>query len=233
MKKKILITLLVIIVIAIIVLGYFIISDFMQEQKLREELAGLSELSNAETIDVDAINSMLERTVTKGDYSIVEKSFKQYLKDDFDNTMRIAEILNDERIVNILTVDNYLEDGKDFIETKNYITTTRETLEKCKKDYTEAFTEEKAMSYINDKGLDSYYVDFYKTEVVGNIEEEKTDTTVEDSIDDIIEILNVSERVVNFLSENQSGWQIDGEQIIFSNQSLSNEYNQLIDELPV
>lgn len=233
MKKKVLITILVIIVIAIIVLGYFILSDFMQEQKIRDELAQLSELSNAETIDVDAINDMLARTVTKGDYAIVEESFKQYLKDDFDNTMKIAEILNDERIVNLLTVDNYLEDGKDFVETKNYITTTRETLEKCKKDYSKAFTEEKAMSYINDKGLDSYYVDFYKTEVVGNIEEENTDTIVEDSIDDVIDILNVSERVINFLSENQNGWKIEGEQIVFSNQSLSNEYNQLIDELPV
>ena len=231
MKKKILITLLVIIVIAIIVLGYFIISDFMQEQKLREELAGLSELSNAETIDVDAINDMLARTVTKGDYAIVEESFKQYLKDDFDNTMKIAEILNDERIVNILTVDNYLEDGKDFVETKNYISTTRDQLETYKTEYKDFFTEDKVMSYINDKNLDSYYTDLYKQELVGDIESDNETELVESAINDVIGILDIYEEVINFLVDNQNSWNVQDDTIEFTSESLQNQYNSLIDKL--
>ena len=231
MKKKILIAILIIIVIAIVVLGYFIFSDMAQEGKLKTELAEISELSNAEQIDVDAINERLDRTVTTGDYAIVEEAFKSYLRDDFDNSIQIADILNDEKITNLLTAENYQEDGKDFTESKNYITTTRETLKNCKNKYTEFLTEEKAMSYINDKGLDSYYTDLYRDEFVGDMSSARDDKTVENSIDEIISILNTSEEVLNLLSENQSSWEIEGENIGFNSESLSNQYDELINSL--
>ena len=231
MKKKILIVVLILILIAFGVVGYFVFSDMMQEDKLKTEFAEIDELTNAETIDVETINDRLERTVTSGDYAAVEQAFKQYLKENFENIIQITEILNDERITNILTVENYLEDGKDFVESKKYITTTRSTLENCKTKYTEFFTEEKAMSYINDKGLDSYYTDLYKQEFIGDIETATSDDTVQNSIDELITILNIYEAVLNLLSENQDSWEIDGENIDFNNQNLSNEYDELINSL--
>ena len=231
MKKKVLIAILIVIVLAIVAIGVSVFLDLKQEEKLKTELAEINELSNSETTDRATIAERLERTVTKGNYAIIEQAFKQYLKDDFDNMLQIAEILNDERITTILTVDNYLYDGKDFTQTKNYLTTTKETLETCKANYTEFFTEEKAMSYIQDKGLDSYYTDFYKQELVGDIENQKIDTTVEDSIDEIIEILNISEEVINLLSENPDSWQIEGDTIVFNREDLSNEYDELVSRL--
>lgn len=231
MKKKVLIAILIIIVIAIAVVGYFVFSDMMQEDKLKTELSEIYQLTNAETIDMDAINERLNRTITKGDYAVVEEAFKSYLKDNFDNSIEIANILNDEKITSLLTVENYKEDGKDFTESKNYITTTRTTLENCKEKYTEFLTEEKAMSYINDKGLDSYYTDLYKEEFVGDMETSESDGIVESSIDEVISILNTSEEILNLLSENQDSWEIDGEIIVFSSESLSDEYNELVDAL--
>ena len=231
MKKKILITLLIIIVIALIGVGYFVFTDMQQEEKLKTELTELSELSNAQNIDIDEINNRLDRIVTKGDYSIVEEAFKTYLRENFDNSIKIANILNDEKITSLLTVENYKEDGKDFIKSKDYITTTKTTLEDCKNKYTEFLTEEKAMSYIKDKGLDSYYTDLYKEEFVGDMSSASQDTTVQDSIDEIIKLLNTSEKVLNLLSENQNSWELDGENIVFDNQNLSNQYDELINSL--
>lgn len=231
MKKKVLIAVLIIIVIALVVMGYFVFSDMMQEDKLKTELSEIYQLTSAETIDMDAINGRLNRTITKGDYAVVEEAFKTYLKDNFDNSIEIANILNDEKITSLLTVENYKEDGKDFTESKNYITTTRTTLENCKEKYTEFLTEEKAMSYINDKGLDSYYTDLYKEEFVGDMETSESDGIVESSIDEVISILNTSEEILNLLSENKDSWEIDGEIIVFSSESLSDEYNELVDAL--
>ena len=76
MKKKVLIAILIIIVIAIVVVGYFVFSDMMQEDKLKTELSELQQLVNTENIDMDAINSRLDRTVTTGDYALVENAFK-------------------------------------------------------------------------------------------------------------------------------------------------------------
>ena len=231
MKKKILIIVFIIIVIALAVIGYLVYNDKMQEDKLKKELLEINELSNAETIDMDTMNDRLDRIVTTGDYAIVEEAFKSYLRDNFDNIMKIMEILNDEKLFSLLTVQNYKEDGKDFIESKNYITNTKTALEEYKNKYTEFFTEDKAMSYINDKGLDSYYIDLYKNEFMGDMSLASQDTTVEDSIDEIIELLNKIEEILNLLSENQNAWNIDEDNISFNNETLLNKYNTLIDSI--
>ena len=231
MKKKVLIVLLIIIVIALVGVGYFVFTDMEQEEKLKTELSELNDLVNAENIDMDAINEKLERRITTGDYEKVEDAYKSYLKDNFDNSIQITNILNDEKITTLLTVENYESDGKDFTESKEYITNTRTTLEECKNKYTEFLTEEKAMSYINDKGLDSYYTDLYKNEFIGDMSSATKDTIVQDSIDEVITILNTSSEVLNLLSANQSAWEIDGENISFNNESLSNQYDELVNSL--
>ena len=87
------------------------------------------------------------------------------------------------------------------------------------------------MSYINDKGLDSYYTDLYRNELMGDMDLASQDTTVQDSIAEVISILNTSEEVLNLLSENQDAWEIEGENIVFNSESLSNEYDELINSL--
>ena len=230
MKKKVLVAVLIIIVIAIGVIGYFVISYMGQEDKLKTELTEINDLSNVDSIDINAINERLDRTITTGDYAVVEKAFKSYLRDSFDNSIQIADILNDNKITTLLTAENYRKDGKDFTESKNYIITTRTTLEECKQKYTEYLTKDKAMSYIKDKGLDSYYVDLYEEEFVGDMDS-TNDTTVEDSIEEIISLLNTSEKILNLLSENQSSWTLDGDNIVFSDENIGSQYDILINSL--
>lgn len=230
MKKKIIIAVVVIVALIIGVLGYMVIFDMGQEDKLKTELSEINDLANAETIDMDEINKRLDRTVTTGDYAKVEEAFKSYLKDSFDNSIEIANLINDEKITTLLTADNYKTDGKDFTESKNYISTTRQKLEECKEKYSEYMTKEKAMSYIEDKGLDSYYVDLYEQEYVGDMDSAK-DTTVEDSIDEIISLLDTSEKVLNLLSNNQDTWNVEGDNIVFSNDSIRNQYDELINSI--
>lgn len=231
MKKRILIIVGIIILIVIGVIAYFVITDLQQEDKLTAELQEISNLVNSQNIDIDQINERLDRTVTRGDYAVVEQSFKQYLKDNFDVSMKIADILNDEKLTTILTADNYKQDGKDFVETKNYISTTRDQLETYKTEYKDFFTEDKVMSYINDKNLDSYYTDLYKQELVGDIESDNETELVESAINDVIGILDIYEEVINFLVDNQNSWNVQDDTIEFTSESLQNQYNSLIDKL--
>ena len=231
MKKKVLIGIGIVFLLIALVIGYMIISDLRQEEKLKVELTEINDMTNFQDIDADAIYDRLNKIITKGDYAKVEKALKSYLKDNFDNMLKITEILNDENLVTILTAESYLEDGKDFINTKKYIEETKKNLEKYKQEYKNFFTEEKVMSYINDYKLDSYYTDLYKEEYVGDINSAKSDKTVENSIDEIINLLNISEQVINLLSNNPNNWEIQGDSIVFDNDSLSNEYDSLINQL--
>ena len=229
MKKKILIALLIVIVIALFAVGYFVFKDMRQEKTLKNEISQLDQLVNSENIDLDAVNERLDRTVTTGDYATVEAAFKAYLKENFDNIIQITDIMNDEKLTTLLSAENYINDGKDFTESKKYISDTITQLKECKAKYEEFLTEEKAMSYINDKGLDSYYTDLYKNELMGDMEEASEDTTVQDSIDGLIDMLNRSDEVLTFLSDNKNSWEIQDGSIVFDNETLSGQYDQLID----
>lgn len=231
MKKKILIGLGVLLVVIIGAIGYVVVSDSKQEEKLKNELEELNTLINEENIDVDKVKKMLNRTVTTGDYKVVETSFKAYLSDAFDSVFQMLDILNSDKLVSILTAENYQNDGPEFTETKAYITETKTKLEELKNSYYSFLTEEKAMSYIEDKGLDSYYVDLYREEYVGDIDTSNEDKTVEDSINQIIELLNVSEEIINFLSENSNSWHIEEDVIVFNTDELSNKYNELLNKI--
>ena len=210
------------------IIGYNVVSDIMQENKLEQEIENINAAVEDENIDVDGVYSILDRTVTKNDYAEVEKAYKSYLKDSFKNSMRIAELLNDDRITGILTAENYKADGKDFAETKKYITETKEELEQCKSLYSEFFTEEKAKSYIEGKDLDKYYVDLYMNKCVGDITDDSSADELEDMIGEITETLDKTEDVIDFLIENKDNWQISGESIAFRNDSLTAEYDRLI-----
>lgn len=107
MKKKVLISIVIILVILLATFGYFIAKDLLQEEKLLLELDEINTLVNSDNIDIDEINAKLNSTITNGDYAIVEQAFKSYLKDSFNTSIKIAELLNDEKITNILTVENY------------------------------------------------------------------------------------------------------------------------------
>ena len=231
MKKKVFAVLGVLLVLIVGVIVYFVVSDLNQEEKLKNELEEINRLVDSESINMNEINEKLERIVTDGDYAVVERAFKDYLKDNFDNVMEITSLLNDERITKLLTVENYKNDGKEFLETKSYILSTREQLRNCKDKYIEFFTEDKIMSYINDKGLDSYYIDLYKDEFVGDIENDDSDQIVEGAIDELILLLDRTELVINFLSSNQDDWQIENDHIVFSSDSLSNEYDSLLEQV--
>lgn len=231
MKKKVLIIIAIIVAIIVGIITYMLITDLNQESKLKDELNYLDSLVNVENIDLDKIDEILNRTVTKDDYQVVEKAYKSYLSDSFDNIVTITNIINDEKLTNVLTVENYQEDGPDFVVSKEYLETSKEVLINSKTNYYSLLSEEKAMSYIDTEGLDSYYIDLYKDELLGDIETESADQTIANSIDDIINIIDISLEALNFLSENKESWIIQNNQIVFDNQDLTDEYNRIIDKL--
>ena len=197
-----------------------------------EEFQYVEGLTEKEDHETDEIKEALERVITKGDYGKVETSYKQYLKDVYGNMENISKILDDEKITNSLTSENYKEDGPDFVTTKKYLTETKQSLEEGKNKYYELLTEDGAMKYIKEQNLDSYYEDLYKNEIKVYInQEERDDKTVEESINDVISVLSTSEKIINFLSENKGKWEIEEDSIVFETQKLSDEYDKLTSEI--
>ena len=137
--------------------------------------------------------------------------------------------MNSEEFGTILTIENFEEDGKEFTESKEFITTTRETLEQCKEEYEQQFSEEKMMSYINDKGLDEYYVELYKNEIATVSEEDNQ--TVQESIDQVIDLLDKVEDAIDYLIENEDDWNIINGSLMFLDQDKLDEYQEILSKI--
>lgn len=230
-KKNIFIIIGIVILLLLVPIIYGVVKDLKQEDTLKKELDTLYEVTNKEPIDRNEVNKILDRTVTtSSDYKKVEIAYKKYTRDCFSILTDIMDVLEDNRLVEVLTAENYQQDGKDFTETKKYLKETKEKLQRVIKNYNEYFTEEKAMSYL-DKNLDSYYQDFYKDEVVGNLDKTKEDDEVISSINDLITLIDQETDVINFLVTNKDAWTIEDSAISFTTDDLIDAYNNLIGKI--
>lgn len=227
--KKILIAVGVVVALIVLLLTIIIIKDLNQEEKLRQELNEIDSLINFDEFDYDKVNERLGKTISSGDYLVVEKAAKKYLKDTIDITLTYVNLVTDEKFSNVLTLENYQEDGPNFINTKLYIKETKEQIEDNKNKILNQFNNETVLSYIENKNLDSYYIDFYKSLAFSSEAEiTKNKQEIEQNINDIINTLNVYDEVIDFLISNKNDWTIEGEYIVFSNEEIHEQYNQLL-----
>lgn len=227
-KKKIVFIVIGIIILVLLgIFGYMVVDEMNQTNKLIIEVGEVSQMFNQTSLDYEIIEQKLSTNVSKGDYLVVEKAVKQYLSDALASMKELQSVVDDDRITTLLTIDNYAEDGPDFVNTKEYIQNTRTALENLKNEFISYTTQEKMDEYISDKGLDEYYIELYN-ELMGGDEIMQADIEeLESSLDSIINMLNNTEVVIDFLIENKDSWQLQGENIVFFSNDLVNEYNEL------
>lgn len=220
MKKKIFFITIGIILCLIFGGIIFVVRDLRQEKTLRDEIASIQELAGSEQMDIDAVNEKLGHIVTTGDYAKVEKAVKNYMADNFNNAITIAEALNDEVLTNALTAENYMSDGPDFVKTKLLLSDLQKRLTKAKEEQKRLSTNETVMSYLKDKE-DSYYVNLYK-EIIGEEESASENAIeIEQSIDEVLDMVAVEQSVIDFLSENKGQWTVQDGIIAFSDEALN------------
>ena len=232
MKKAIIGVVIAIVLVAVVGIGVLVVNDFRQEDILRQEMLEFENLTRAENIDLDQIDQRIRELKTTGDYGVLEKAMKDYLADVVNTSVSIANIINDERIINALTPENYTEDGPDFVQTKQFLEEAKGKMEQYKTEVLTLLTNEGAMSYIENKNLDDYYIDLYKEIALSEdtaIEEDNAE--LEASLDEAMSVIDTESQVINFLAENQSGWEIQGENIVFNSEELQNQYDELVSQI--
>ena len=232
MKKAIIGVVIAIVLVAVVGIGILVVKDFRQEDILRQEMLEFENLTRTENIDLDQIDQKIREIKTTGDYGVLEKAMKDYLADVVNTSVSIANVLNDERIVNALTPENYVEDGPDFVQTKQFLEEAKGKIEQYKEEVLTLLTNEGAISYIENKNLDQYYIDLYKEIALSeDTAIEENNAELEASLDEAMSVIDIESQVINFLAENKNGWEIQGENIVFNSQTLQDQYNQYISQI--
>lgn len=236
MKKGVKITIIVgIIVLAIaLVGGYLFFNSIMQKAKIVEEFSQIEALTNSEDFDINALNEKTSNIVTSGKYATVEKAAKKYASDLFNTAFEIKGLLEDEKMAQLLTANNYEEDGPEFVESKKYIAETKQKLEDKKTEMVSYLEEGKINSYIESETSDGSCINLYKELLAEDIKISETQKKeLETSIDKVVSMLGIAEEVIDFLISNNGQWRIQGEQILFNSNSLVTTYNGFLTKLRI
>ena len=216
-------------------IAFLVIRNFMTDGKVQREIKEIYDLiynSNEETYDLETIYTKLDDVVSDDGYAIVEIVAKNYLSDVFDKILELEDIINDEKMNNILTVNNYQENGPSFSDTFGYLSETKQKVLNLEASMLNDLEVNTIMSYIINEDLEDSYIDLYGSLEFAqekNINQNKEN--VENTVDEFVNQIEGMEKVLNFLSEHKNEWKITDDMIVFDDTSLSNEYNDMISSI--
>ena len=235
MNKSFKIFLNIVIIAAVGLVAFLVIRNFMTDGKVQREIKEIYDLiynSDEETYDLETIYTKLDDVVSNDGYAIVEIVAKDYLSDVFDKILELEDIINDERMNNVLTVTNYKEDGPNFTDTINYLDETKQKVLNLKASMLGDLEVNTIMLYIINEDLEESYIDLYGTlEFAKESNINKNKENIESAVDSFVSQIEGMENVIDFLIENKNEWEINDDMIVFDDTSLSNEYNDMISSI--
>ena len=229
MKKKIIILVVAILFIILLAFSFIIFTSVKKDLKIESNLTKeITELNLLiENNDTDNINTRLNTITTSGDYVLVEKAAKNYLKDKEKLFKEMYEILdNSDNIENLLMIDNIKTDGKEFTNTISLINNTGSKLTKLRDEYQSLTSKEKIESYLTKKlREDDYYNDYYLNELMADMMNNQKNL---DAINEYLATVSKLKGIFTFLRENKDNWNLVNDKIMFNSETLYNYYEELL-----
>ena len=228
-KKRFIFILIFIFIDVALILGFLLIRDATNINKLEKEIDVISELS------LDS-NNFDRKIKTSGGYAIVEKSIKDRLSYFSTGMSEITTLVNDSKLSKVLSYDNYNGDGPEFRKSLTYLEESSSKFNKKVDELLEAMDDDNLRDYIYKKSDNKYYVSLYKKymfndDIMVNIKEAK-DLLNKTKIR-VNNIYDVSIDVLNFLSLYQENWKLEDGEIRFQTEELYNYYIGLISKVQV
>lgn len=223
-NKKAIIGIVVLVVIAVVaVAGYFgynVYMDVTQQALLKEELTTLSK----KTLGQDDFNTEIK---TSGDYSKVEKTIKEYLQ----KYSEAIKAITDES-ANISNIQGAVAKDK-LEERKSEVQQIRTNVENSVNTLIDMSSEEAIKKEIEKEGLSAKYVDLYNEVMIGNMSSklESTKKSMTSTKDKVLELFDKLIETYDYLLEHKDSWELENNQIAFSNSTHLREYNKLVQEL--
>lgn len=222
----IILTLSSIFVIAAIFFGSVIFYSVNQELKIENNLSEIDYLVNYDMFD-PRIDDLLNNYVSSGNYLVVEKATKEYLKDILYYARRIDELNDNEEFIMVLSMENFYSDMPEFNDSLRIISDVSLEITDIQENFVNLLQEDVVLSYLNDN-IFSYYKDYYKELIFDTDSIEDDALTIESNLDFVLSVLDLYEEFYTFLSDNKDDWIVDGEYIYFSNTDLEEEYLDIL-----
>ena len=214
------------IIITIVLIGAIAVLGFNLYNKKTLE----KEVKNIKEKDINNYEYS-KNTKTYLEYKKIEEAIKEYMKEYSDNIKEVNNIINDDEIRDILSATNYEKDGKEFNNSTKLLTEKIKEFNEAIDKLYELNTEEKIMSYINNKNTTDKYIEIYKKYMLEEENLENNKRVIDNLKEKGTKILNTDLEVINLLKSNPDSWTVTEDKISFYSNSLMEKYNTLISNI--
>lgn len=226
LKKKFGLIFLMLFLFIILLAGYLTIDNFYQKQLLIREIKSLPELDITK-------NKFNKKYVTHGDYRKVEVAIKDCLQEYASNIQNVNKIVDDKKLVNLLSYDNLSKDIN-YTESIEYVNDSINKINVYIDNLVEMSNEEIIKNNILDYNLDKYYVDLYLSLMMDSDISKKLDESIK-YLEEYRAITTNKLKVCNelflFLNNNKDKYKFEDGEIKFLTNDLYVEYNKMINKI--
>lgn len=226
-RKKFFFIFCFIIIDAILVVGFLVIRDATSLSKLDNEMS----IIYKKDITNDRYNTKLK---SNGGYAVVEKAIKDYLDYYAVNIQKLSQMLDDPKLAEMLSYDNYSKDGPNFNESLKYLEDNKKSFNKIVDELLENMNEDNISKRILEKTDDSYYISLYK-DIMFSDEMSDELNNINDLLNnvktDANDIYDTCITVLNYLKVYQGEWTLEDGEIKFKTQDMYDYYTGLVNKV--
>ena len=229
--KKIIIGIVIVVVIIIGLIFFMAFKELQEEDILKQEIINYSNK------DLSKDNYPIE-VKTTGDRAYVEEAVKKYYKSLSDSVKTINSYLNDEELINILTINSLRNDSPNYLKSHTLISDTKSKVTKELENISRLCEEDTIKNLIDKEKLSDseYYYDFYLNLMYTEKDLEMLKSTKEEMAtlsNNLNEFLNKADEILTFLETNANYIEYTNTDIYISDNNILNKYNNLIEELKI
>lgn len=200
-----------------------IMRDFTGKNLLKNEVNALIELD----FKKDKYNTEIKSI---GSYAVAEEALKKYLDDYAVEVQNVLRVRYDQRLNNMLTIDNYNDEAPFYTDSLNYLDNLRNNFNYNIDILMERVSEEAIYNHINNYDADKDSVNIYNNILIESNLVKKIEDNQNELIKKRIEINSYIDSIYDvlvFLRDNPY-YSVISEKIVFPDEGMQNKYYELI-----
>ena len=228
---KILVLLILVLVVILIIFENTIIKDKKDFDNLLKESKIIHENISIETFNIDNVKELNKNKISKSKNNILLEEAIEEFSEDYSNILdKTIKSIKDEKYANLLIASNYEADRPAFTNSQNYIAEKNKEIDENKQELDKIIDKAYYTKYIKERTKDKKTIERYKV-LVNNIINKDDYSLLEKDIESLKEILKVSNDIFIYLGRNNDAWNVENNEIVFTNQEVKIEYEKAIQKI--
>lgn len=225
------ISILIIAIIIVLLISYNIMNNNQEYNNLIKEAIEINNKLTINNIDKDYINKISNNKMSKTKENIIlEEAIEEFAIEYMQIKDSAIKEIKDQTYANLLVAPNYQADAPTFETSHIYIKNKNERLDSNKEKLNTIVSKTYNTKFIKERTKNKNTIKKYNILVKNIINKEET-KLINDNIDEVENILQITDNILTYLSNNSNSWHIENNEIVFISNEVKIEYETLISKI--